>query len=297
MCCSQQLSFVLQDDPTIKNKDTNTPTFATIHLRVNTPRWRGVPIIMKAGKALNEKKAEMRVQFKDAPAADMMFQGSAIPRNELVMRLQPHEAVYLKTNVKSPGFAATPVQSELEVNYDSRFFAHIEGANPDAYTRLILDVLQGKQAAFVRDDELRRAWEIFTPILKKIETENIQPVVYKQGTRGPEESDRFIEERANYLRNKDYVFYEKEQKDSEKSNEINAIKSATTQNSLKFDEADKCDIGLYGLAVMVRGYTSCCFVGKLTDHVLLLRAKTLLSIWPNMASRYALATDQSLKLT
>lgn len=208
---------------------------------------------MKAGKALNEKKAEMRVQFKDAPAADMMFQGSAIPRNELVMRLQPHEAVYLKTNVKSPGFAATPVQSELEVNYDARFFAHIEGSNPDAYTRLILDVLQGKQAAFVRDDELRRAWEIFTPILKQIESENIQPIVYKQGSRGPEESDRFIEERAQYLRNQDYV-YDNDGKDTNKTDEVKAVTSATVQNIMKFDEADLCDVGLYGLAVMVCAY-------------------------------------------
>jgi glucose-6-phosphate 1-dehydrogenase len=78
------------------------------------------------------------------------------------MRMQPSEAVYMKTNVKSPGFTARPIQSELEVNYDTRYFAHNKESNPDAYTRLILDVLQGKQGAFVRDDELRRAWEIFT---------------------------------------------------------------------------------------------------------------------------------------
>ena len=58
------------DDPSIENKDTNTPTFATIHLRVNTPRWYGVPFIMKAGKALNERKAEMSIQFKDTQAAN-----------------------------------------------------------------------------------------------------------------------------------------------------------------------------------------------------------------------------------
>jgi glucose-6-phosphate 1-dehydrogenase len=73
------------DDPTIENKDTNTPTFATMHLKVNTPRWHGVPFIMKAGKALNERKAEMRIQFKDAPAASFLFDcgGNSTPRNEL----------------------------------------------------------------------------------------------------------------------------------------------------------------------------------------------------------------------
>lgn len=73
------------DDPTIDNKDTNSPTFATLLLRINTPRWQGVPFIMKAGKALNERKAEIRVQFKDAPAADFLFQGEDCPRNELGM--------------------------------------------------------------------------------------------------------------------------------------------------------------------------------------------------------------------
>jgi glucose-6-phosphate 1-dehydrogenase len=71
------------DDPTIENKDTNTPTFAVIRLRINNPRWHGVPIILKAGKALNERKAEMRIQFKDAPAAGYLFTDHECPRNEL----------------------------------------------------------------------------------------------------------------------------------------------------------------------------------------------------------------------
>lgn len=148
----------------------------------------------------------MRIQFKDAPAANFLFQGEKCPRNELVMRMQPKEAMYLKTNVKSPGFAAKPVQSELEVNYDSRFFAHQKASNPDAYTRLILDVLQGKQSAFVRDDELRRAWEIFTPVLHQIETENVPPIIYPQGSRGPKEADDFIEQKADYVRELDYTY-------------------------------------------------------------------------------------------
>jgi Glucose-6-phosphate dehydrogenase, C-terminal domain len=195
-----------------------------------------------------------------------MFPGTtSIPRNELVMRLQPNEAVYLKTNVKSPGFAATPVQSELEVNYDSRFFAHSEtGTNPDAYTRLILDVLLGKQAAFVRDDELRRAWEIFTPLLDQIETQNIRPIMYKPGSRGPDEADRFVEEKAQYIRNKEYVFYgssdgyDDSKAAKKKTAEIgaDAAVSATpvVEKTIRFDDTEKCDVGLYGLAVMVRSH-------------------------------------------
>ena len=61
--------------------------------------------------------------------------------------------------------------------------------------------------AFVRDDELRRAWEIFTPILHKIEKEKIRPIIYKQGSRGPKEADDFISKQGGYTRNEHYTFY------------------------------------------------------------------------------------------
>ncbi len=147
----------------------------------------------------------MRIQFKDAPAANFLFE-SKCPRNELVMRLQPNEAIYIKTNVKTPGISSALIQKELEVNYDDRFAELDENGSPDAYTRLILDVLRGKSATFVREDELRRAWEIFTPLLHRIEKENIRPEVYKTGTRGPAAADEFIKRKSGYVRNEDYVF-------------------------------------------------------------------------------------------
>lgn len=171
------------DDETITNKDTNCPTFAMIRCFINNQRWAGVPIIFKAGKALDERKAEMRVQFKDAPAADALF-GEAVPRNELVMQLQPKETMYMKSNIKTPGFGSAPIQSELEVKYDTRYFNDGKSSNPDAYSRLILDVLRGRSASFVRSDELIRAWEIFTPVLHQIEAENVRPHTYKMGSRG-----------------------------------------------------------------------------------------------------------------
>ena len=191
-----------RDDPTVPD-DSNTPTFAALRCFVNTPRWAGVPFILKAGKALDERKAEVRIQFRDAPAAEYMFD-LQVPRNELVIRLQPREAIYMKTNVKTPGFSSQPIQSELEVDYNTKF-ANEE--NPDAYTRLILDVLRGKQAAFVRDDELTESWGIFTPLLHKIENENVEPLSYRQGTRGPECVDTQVE-KWGYIRNEDYVMYQ-----------------------------------------------------------------------------------------
>ena len=132
-------------------------------------------------------------------------------RNELVIRMQPDEAIYFKANVKSPGFSNKPVQSELEVNYNTKFAETASGAPklPDAYARLILDVLRGRSAAFVREDELRRSWELFTPLLHQIENENIQPVTYKCGTRGPPGADEFIMKESGYVHNKEYVFHDR----------------------------------------------------------------------------------------
>ncbi|GMI06481.1 hypothetical protein TrRE_jg2181 [Triparma retinervis] len=161
-----------------------------------------IPEIKIEDCALDERKAEVRIQFKDAPAAEFMFD-SPCPRNELVIRLQPREAIYMKTNVKTPGFSSQPIQSELEVDYISRF--NNERA-PDAYTRLILDVLRGRTAGFVRNDELVESWKIFTPLLHKIEKEKVPPLVYKKGTRGPQVQDEVVE-RWGYIRNAEYVYY------------------------------------------------------------------------------------------
>jgi len=105
------------------------------------------------------------------------------------MRLQPNEAVYMKANVKSPGLATNIMTSELDLSYKSRF-AGTELF--DAYTRLILEVIRGRQATFVRDDEIRASWKIFTPLLKKIVDDKVKPIPYKFGSRGPVESDELL---------------------------------------------------------------------------------------------------------
>nr|XP_019011546.1 glucose-6-phosphate dehydrogenase [Kwoniella pini CBS 10737]OCF50327.1 glucose-6-phosphate dehydrogenase [Kwoniella pini CBS 10737] len=172
------------DDDTVP-KGSVCPTFAAMTLWVNNPRWEGVPFIMKAGKALNESKVEIRVQFKDA------LQGifTDIPRNELVMRIQPEEAVYLKMNAKLPGFATRAVPTELDLTYKKRF---VDTNIPQAYEALILDAFKGDHSNFVRDDELDVAWKIFTPILHWIDGKDApKPEPYPYGSRGPKQIDAF----------------------------------------------------------------------------------------------------------
>ncbi|NXB61072.1 G6PD dehydrogenase, partial [Struthidea cinerea] len=131
------------DDPTVPPGST-TPTFATAVLRVANERWDGVPFVLRCGKALNERKAEVRLQFREVPG-DIFAQ--QCKRNELVVRVQPREAVYAKLNTKKPGMFLRPEESELDLTYGSRYK---DVKLPDAYERLLLDVICGNQMHFVR---------------------------------------------------------------------------------------------------------------------------------------------------
>ncbi|KAM9431422.1 glucose-6-phosphate 1-dehydrogenase isoform 2-T3 [Salvelinus alpinus] len=170
------------DDPTVPKGSTQA-TFATAVLYVHNERWDGVPFILRCGKALNERKAEVRLQFTDVPG-DIF--GAQCRRNELVVRVQPNEAVYAKMMSKKPGVYFHPEETELDLTYKSRYK---DVKLPDAYERLILDVFCGSQMHFVRSDELREAWRIFTPLLHQIENEKTPPTPYKYGSRGPMEAD------------------------------------------------------------------------------------------------------------
>ncbi|XP_022123211.2 glucose-6-phosphate 1-dehydrogenase [Pieris rapae] len=175
------------DDPTVP-KDSVTPTYAVAALYINNARWEGVPFILRCGKALNERKAEVRVQYKDVPGD--IFEGHT-KRNELVVRVQPGEALYLKLMCKSPGMKFDLMETELDLTYSMRYK---ETDVPDAYERLILDVFTGSQMHFVRNDELKEAWRIFTPVLKQLEEQQVKPIPYVYGSRGPPEADSKLAE-------------------------------------------------------------------------------------------------------
>lgn len=149
------------DDPGVP-KDSRTPTFATAVMHIRNDRWDGVPFILKCGKALNEQKAEIRIQMRDVPGA--LF--SNISRNELVIRVQPNEAgkclfhripfiprsrlygkVYMKVMNKQPGLSNAPIISELDLSYKTRYQ---DMYIPDAYESLMIDILRGDHSNFVR---------------------------------------------------------------------------------------------------------------------------------------------------
>jgi glucose-6-phosphate 1-dehydrogenase len=192
------------DDPTVPT-GSKTPTYAAVTLYIDNDRWAGVPVIIRAGKALNERKTEIRLQLNATPHFIFNKDGgtdASQMRNEIVIRLQPDEAMYIKLIVKEPGLEMQPVISELDLDYRRRYPGVVI---PDAYSRLILECLRGDQQHFLRRDELRAAWAIFTPLLHEIDDGKVEVHKYEFGSRGPAAADALLA-KAGYIRPKDYTW-------------------------------------------------------------------------------------------
>jgi glucose-6-phosphate 1-dehydrogenase len=198
------------EDKTVP-KGSKCPTFAAMTLFVRNDRWDGVPFIMKAGKALNEKVVVIRIQFKD----EILPFGDQTSRNELVIRAQPDEAMYLKIMTKAPGLGKELTATELDLTYKERFSSV---RLPDAYESLINEVIVGNPTNFVRSDELEAAWNIFTPLLHKIDAGELEPTPYPMGSRGPPAADEMAKA-AGFVRNHDYKWQKQSSKPDEKADD------------------------------------------------------------------------------
>ena len=112
------------DNSSVLNKKSKTATYAAFVFRVQNRRWQGVPFILKCGKGLNERKAEIRVQYKSMNHnifEEVAKTGESVTRNELVLRIQPGEAIYCKCMTKPPGIHFQIQQSELDLTYKHQF--------------------------------------------------------------------------------------------------------------------------------------------------------------------------------
>jgi glucose-6-phosphate 1-dehydrogenase len=173
------------DDETVK-PGSKAITYAALKLQIQNERWDGVPIIMRAGKALDAGKVEVRVQYKQV--ASGIFED--MPPNELVIRIQPNEAVYIKLNAKTPGLSTSSQITELDLTYSKRYQSFWI---PEAYESLIRDALHADHSNFVRDDELDVSWKLFTPLLEYLESDKApSPTLYPYGSRGPAQLKQYL---------------------------------------------------------------------------------------------------------
>ena len=171
------------DDPTVP-RGSRCPTFASLVLHVDNERWKGVPFLFTAGKGLDERVCELRVRYRPHKLNSMMANNDASAakehRNELVMRVQPDEALYMLTVAKEPGITTEQVRKQvcMDMRYESQFGDAYVG---DSYERLLLAAGRGDQSIFASSAELSETWRILSPLLSQVEEERPAPIAHPFG--------------------------------------------------------------------------------------------------------------------
>jgi len=170
----------------VENLESSTESFIAMKLGISNWRWKGTPIYLRTGKRLRDRTSEIAVVFKDPPHS--IFGPQEGRRgNVLVIRLQPNEGMNLRVTIKEPGPGGMRL---IEVPLDMSFAeALADGEDiPDAYERLIMDVMRGNQTLFMRGDEVEAAWAWTDPIIEAWETAGKKPVEYDPSSSGPDDS-------------------------------------------------------------------------------------------------------------
>lgn len=163
--------------------ESTTETFAAFKLDIHTRRWSGVPFYLRSGKRLAKRVTEIAVMFRRAPnvlfpAADEAQFG----QNALIFRIQPNEGATLRLASKVPGTQMDVRDVDMDFSYGRSFTEQ----SPEAYERLILDVLLGEPPLFPRHREVELSWQILDPFLKRWEALAEQPPPYAPGSWGPQ---------------------------------------------------------------------------------------------------------------
>ncbi|MFD4197411.1 MULTISPECIES: glucose-6-phosphate dehydrogenase [Amycolatopsis] len=170
-------------------KDSTTETYAAVSLEVQNRRWAGVPFYLRTGKRLGRRVTEIAVVFKRAPHLPFDYTSTEeLGQNALVIRVQPDEGVTLRFGSKVPGTTMEVRDVTMDFGYGHAFTE----SSPEAYERLILDVLLGEPSLFPVNEEVELSWQILDPILE-FWAKNGTPEPYPPGTWGPPSADEVLE--------------------------------------------------------------------------------------------------------
>jgi glucose-6-phosphate 1-dehydrogenase len=186
----------------IGSYDSTTETFVALKAYVDNWRWAGIPFYLRTGKRLEKRYSEIVINFKKVPH-NVFPAGPQIDQNQLVIRLQPDEDIELVQMAKVPGpggYRYQPVSLKLDfgASFDKRF--------PDAYERLLMDVVRGNQTLFMREDEVRASWKWIKSITNGWAQTKQEAQLYKAGSSGP----------GNAVLDKGHKWYESNRNDDKK---------------------------------------------------------------------------------
>lgn len=169
--------------------DSVTDTFVALKMFVDNWRWAGVPFYVRAGKRMPKKSTEIAIQFKPTPHTPFAGDDTEdLDPNVLVIRIQPEEGISLKIGAKVPGQGFEVSSVNMDLLYGTAF---LEEA-PDAYQRLLLDLMLGDPTLFIRADEAEAAWSILAPVMEAW-AEKKEVAMYPAGEWGPKDADDLLE--------------------------------------------------------------------------------------------------------
>ncbi len=171
--------------------NSTTETFVAIKAFIDNWRWAGVPFYLRTGKRMKKRTTEIAVQFKSVP--EVLFNANrelSREPNMLVLRIQPEEGFSLRMISKRPGSKVHVVPVDMDFQYNEAY----GGASPEAYERLLLDVMAGDATLFMRRDAVEAAWGWVTNILEGWQKQGTKWLPeYSSGSWGPIEADRLVE--------------------------------------------------------------------------------------------------------
>lgn len=168
--------------------ENRTETFVALKVMINNWRWSGVPFYLRTGKRMKSKTSEITVKYKNVPH-NIFSENSKVPSNQLVLRIHPDEGIDLKLNTKEPGVTGFDLEElPLDLNLDDYY----EIGHQDCYERLLLDVIKGNPALFVRKDEVDASWQWIDNIINLWESQDVPMEEYNSGTWGPVNSDLLL---------------------------------------------------------------------------------------------------------
>jgi glucose-6-phosphate 1-dehydrogenase len=171
-------------------ENSNTETFAAIRVDIDNWRWNGVPFYIRSGKRMRRKNSEIVIQFKSVPYSIFANKGRCISENRLVISLQPNESIKLKLMNKIPGLSEQMRLQEVDLELNASMD---KARKPQAYERLMLDVIRSNPTLFMRLDEVEAAWRWADDILEGW-AENLVPMKsYSAGSDGPSSAIALIE--------------------------------------------------------------------------------------------------------
>ena len=179
-----------QDELPDDKKGSHTETFVALKAEIDNWRWAGVPFYLRTGKRMAERVSEICIQFKPIPHSIFDHAEGAPKANKLIIRLQPDEGVKMMMMIKDPGPGGMRLR---EVPLNLSFADTFTERTPEAYERLLLDVVRGNQTLFMRRDELEAAWMWVDPIRQAWDRASEPPQTYTAGTWGPSGAVALIE--------------------------------------------------------------------------------------------------------